>query len=483
MGARATEVEIRVNAGKLFAIVALALSACAEQSAPNGAQPAAGIGGAMPNAGAGGGMLPGAGMMPSAGAGASGGAGGAGGIGMLPGGGMMPSAGASASGGAGGMPSIDAGSDSMMPDIGADPGYHDPAQGPWEMGTADECKMDTSLITGIDNLAVIRYGKLCHIQGGNTSGPNWSATKTLGGVLAGRAAYLVKDVPRTGPGTGPILHEDKATDWVGPVTFNNEALLSHVMSMTAFNTNLAYGSKSFAYDTVGTREISTIVEVAMVAVEQLGGSVPSSDSAFMQQEVFDKLGMTDSIWPGGTIGFGWSSTLEDMARVGVMLVHDGWYGGERFMEASWVYRMSHPAHEDANTAYGQLVWLNQRGAGNGFGARIDECAPAAFWPVYPHVGSEATDCRATSGTCEQEHDVGVFSAMGLNGQFIVMHPGLDLVIVAHNSSSPLELWAAVRPAVVAMDPMFMGDETSFCEAYGAGSYAPDLLAPRIAPTE
>jgi hypothetical protein len=389
--------------------------------------------------------------------------------------GMMPGTGGAApagAGGAGGVP-------------GEDPGaqYHDPGTGAWEMGSAEDCKMDTSLITGSHNLAVFRYGKLCHTQGGNTSGPNWSVTKTLGGVLAGRAAYLVKDVPRTGAGTGPILHEDKATDWIGSVSFNNEALLSHVMSMTAFNSNLAYGSKTFSYDTLGTREISAIVDVAMVAVEQLGGSVPTTETAFMEQEVFDKLGMVASSWPSGTIGYGWTSTLEDMGRVGVMLVHDGWYGGERFMEASWVYRMSHPSHEDANTAYGQLAWLSTRGGGSSFGADIDTCAPAAFWPSYPHVGSEAPDCGATSGTCDMEQDVGVFSAQGLQGQFIVMHPGLDMVIVAHNSGNPRELWNAVRPAVVAEDPMFMGDETAFCAAYGSNAYAPDLLAPRIAPTE
>jgi hypothetical protein len=173
-----------------------------------------------------------------------------------------------------------------------------------------------------------------------------------------------------------------------------------------------------------------------------------------------------------------------MGRVGVMLVHDGFYGGERFMEASWVYRMSHPAHEDANTAYGQLAWLNNRGGATSFGAEIDTCAPAAFWSSYPHVGSEATDCGATGGGgCEQEHDVGIFSAQGLGGQFVVMHPGLDLVIVAHNANAPRALWAAVRPAVVAMDPTYTGDETAFCEAYGSGAYAPDLLVPRVAPTE
>jgi hypothetical protein len=349
------------------------------------------------------------------------------------------------------------------------------------MGTPEECKLDPGAVQPGQNLSVFRYGKLCHNQGGNTTGQNWSATKTLGGVLGGRAAYLVKDVVRTGPGTGPILHEDKAIDWLGTVGYNREALISHIQAMVGHNPNLAYGSKSFSYDTVGSVQITDIVRIAMVATAQVPG-LPTNSNEFMNTEVFAKLGMMNSVWPGGTIGYGWTSDLEDMGRVGVMLAHDGWYGGERFMEASWVYRMSHPAHEDANAAYGQLAWLSNRGGGASFGGTIDECAPAAFWPSYPHVGSEAPDCRANDGNCTQKHDIGMFDAAGLGGQYIVVHPGLDLVIAGHNAGSAAALWTAVRPAIVAKDPMFMGDETAFCAAYGKGDYAPDLLAPRVAPT-
>jgi hypothetical protein len=45
------------------------------------------------------------------------------------------------------------------------------------------------------------------------------------------------------------------------------------------------------------------------------------------------------------------------------------------------------------------------------------------------------------------------------------------------------LWAAIRPALVAEDPMFMGDEDAFCAAYGPGNYAPDLQAPIVAPMD
>ena len=62
-------------------------------------------------------------------------------------------------------------------------------------------------------------------------------------------------------------------------------------------------------------------------------------------------------------------------------------------------------------------------------------------------------------------------------------PALDMVIVIKEFSSypgiglaavPPTLWPIVRPAVVALDPTFAGDDDAFCEAYGNNRYAPDL---------
>jgi hypothetical protein len=90
--------------------------------------------------------------------------------------------------------------------------------------------------------------------------------------------------------------------------------------------------------------------------------------------------------------------------------------------------------------------------------------------------------------CEQEQDVGVWSAQGAGGQFILGHPALDLVIVAKNytsmgnsGGSPTGMWNAVRPALVALDPTYKGDEKAFCDAYANNAYAPDLQAPWQAP--
>jgi CubicO group peptidase (beta-lactamase class C family) len=236
-----------------------------------------------------------------------------------------------------------------------------------------------------------------------------------------------------------------------------------------------------------------MIQVTEKAIKQVPGSA-ANFTAFMKAELFDRMGMTQSTYSALLgISSGWEANLSDMGKLGTMLLHDGWYGGERLLSREWVYRMSHPAFEDANTSYGQLAWLNHRGGAAGIGGNIstganapegDPCAPAAFWPKYPHVPSGAPDCRAVKGGCVQKYDVGIFSAQGLNGQFIVIHPGLDMVITARNFSGgdgPLGLWRAVRPALVAMDPMFKGDEAAFCAAYGAGNYAPDLVMPRTAP--
>jgi hypothetical protein len=214
----------------------------------------------------------------------------------------------------------------------------------------------------------------------------------------------------------------------------------------------------------------------------------------VRDDLFEKLGLLGS-WPTSGWGTGANISLSDMGRIGIVLSHGGWWNGEQVLDADWVYWMTHPHWEDASTSYGMYLWLNHRGNGAGIGGTLsasgagppggDPCAPAAIWQSYPHPPSESADCNPIDGqSCEQMYDTGVFSAQGLNGQFIVGHRGLDLVMVARNFSGaggPLGLWEMVRPSLVALDPMFMGDEAAFCEAYGNGNYAPDLLVPPVQP--
>ncbi|MFT3926471.1 MAG: hypothetical protein QM778_28255 [Myxococcales bacterium] len=383
-------------------------------------------------------------------------------------------------------------SDSAL--LGSEANFRDPGTGAWQKVAPSVCGLDASKLTAdIPNYAIFRYGKQCFMKGSDNVASMFSATKTLGGLMLGRAAYLTRNIPRTGPGTGPILPEDKATDWLRSVNYNSNARLTHVMSMCADNASLDYGQKEFEYDTVGSVQINTLIDVTKKCIKQIP-SLGSDASDFVEAQIFDKLGMTKSYWLPVPLGIaaGWYANMSEMGRLGMLLLHDGWYNGERLIASEWVYRMSHPAFEDANTSYGHLTWLNHRGNAHGVGGNIlnppsenlypngDPCAPAAFWPAYPHGISSATSClnAVPGGTCSQLYDVGVFSAQGAGGQYIVMHPGLDLVIVAKDynvENGPILLWNAVRPALVAMDPVYKDKSMQeFCDAYGAGAYAPDL---------
>jgi hypothetical protein len=234
-----------------------------------------------------------------------------------------------------------------------------------------------------------------------------------------------------------------------------------------------------------------------VANKALMGAMAADGVTNMQtatKRLFTKLGMKTASWDGVTYGTGSTLTLNDMGKLFQVMIHNGVYNKERLIGTDWVYRMTHPALEDANTSYGEFFWLNHRGNAAGIGGDIasgsnspdgDPCAPAAFWQRYPHKISDAPDCQATvaGAKCQQKYDTGVFSAQGLGGQFIIGHPGLDLVLTIKNYSGmggPMGMWEKIRPAIVALDPTYKGDEKAFCAAYGAGDYAPDL---KVNPTQ
>jgi hypothetical protein len=308
----------------------------------------------------------------------------------------------------------------------------------------------------------------------------------MGAVVTGIAAYETRNLARTGRKTGPLSDTDRVDQWLDSFNYNDDALVAHVLSMVAQNNNLTDGNMAYSYDTVGSTQINSLSDIIAAAIAQDSARLGSNVEQFTQRFLYKPLGMTNSTWSSGssrkTFAYTWSTTLHDMARVGLVILHRGMYNGKRVLAESWIYRMTHPSFEEANTAYGYLTWLNSRGGGTGPAEGIsdtgDPCAPAALWNSYPHYPSTYRDCNASPGYgCTQVNDMGVWSAQGLGGQFIVGHPGLDLLIVAKNydtGTGPVSLWDAVRPAVVALDPVFKGNEAAFCAAYAGTTYAPDM---------
>jgi hypothetical protein len=372
----------------------------------------------------------------------------------------------------------------------------DPGAAEWEPVPADrvveECGLDPDLLADADARiglpwAVVRYGKLCHEfypegpQQADEPAENFSATKTLGGVVTGIAAWQTQDLPRTGRKTGPIRTEDRVDHWLDEFSFNPEARIEHVLAMVAHNPDLGFEKKGFSYDAVGTVQINRLNDVITTALAQDPERLGANLEEFTQRFLFQPLGMTSSRWSGGVpnknFAFSWVSTTRDMARLGLLMVHGGVWSGERILGEDWVYAMTHPSFEDANPAYGYLTWLNAFTSDDA-STRTFDCAPVAVHRQFPHGLSEATDCGvADPANCEQQYDVGVWYAAGLFGQYVVGHPGLDLVLVVKDFDDigyVNVLWDIFRPALIARDPEFAGNEAAFCDAYARGAYAPDL---------
>ncbi|MFM7736452.1 MAG: hypothetical protein ACKPBU_10805 [Alphaproteobacteria bacterium] len=391
-------------------------------------------------------------------------------------------------------------SDSADPQPFAAPADH--GRGPWQPvapdRVAEECGLDPALLESADAKidrpwAIVRHGRLCHEfypEGAAGNGPSevFSATKTLGAVVTGIAAWETRDVPRTGRKTGPLSDEDRVDQWIDSFTFNPDALVAHVLAMVAHNLDLSPGAKSFQYDAIGTVQINRMSDVVNAAIAQDPGRLGADVDELTRRYLFEPLGMTESTWTGGApdkvFAYSWQSTVRDMARLGLLLLNDGVWSGRRVLGSDWIYKMTHPSFEDANTGYGYLTWLMSNSNwdfGDGL-PKGDEppypCFPAALWGGYPHAPSAATDCNYVEPWgCGQRYDVGVWYAAGAGGQYIVGHPGLDVVLVAKDlgpGGSSSTLWEAARPALVALDPTFRGDDAAFCGAYAANEYAPAL---------
>lgn len=363
------------------------------------------------------------------------------------------------------------------------PTRSDPGTGPWELVDEDDvgelCRLDYDLLEGAmiparATFAVIRYGRLCFVSGPDSSlGPvvthNWSGTKTLGGLLTGAVMYQTRNLPESEGPTGRFTEWDRMDKWIDLTALREDgdihpdATVAHVLAMVGHNDDLSHGMKDFSYDGGGEREINYLIDVIDRVVAQ-DPEAFGADAVEAKDRLFSTLGMEHSSWDVERFGYTWYGSMLDMARLGLVLINGGVYDGQRIADAEYVYNLTHPAFEDGSIQYGYLTWMN--------GTR---CTPRVIHRSYPHGLSEATDCA--DGNCEQEYDVGVWYAYGADGQYILGHRGLDMVVVGKDwgGGNEDELWETVLPSVVEADPRFQGDQEAFCEAYSAGSYAPDLV--------
>ncbi len=391
---------------------------------------------------------------------------------------------------------------------GAVPHTVDPGNKPWQPvprgSVAKECGLDPDLLDAADTQlnrrwGIVRYGKLCHdFYPGSDSAETpyhvFSSSKTFGATVVGRVMYETRKLVKTGPRTGPIDELQRVDQWFDKTGTNydihQDAKIAHVLAMVAYSDDLSFGQKVHSYDADGTREINALSNILNAALQQDKARLGADLEEFTQRFVYAPLGLEHSTWTDGAkdkqFAISWNTTIRDMLRVGLLINNGGVWNGERLIAADYLYRTIHPTFEEGNTGYGYLTWLN--GADHrpplvGTLIKIptpsDTCAPLALHRAYPHGISEAKDCGYTSApyTCKQQFDIGAWSAQGLGGNYIYGHRGLDLVIAIQDYGTINlvdSLWKIVRPALVALDPKYKGDDADFCKAYGSNAYAPDL---------
>lgn len=363
----------------------------------------------------------------------------------------------------------------------------DPGTGPWTLVAPDrlaaECKLDRAALKQAETtlgvaFAVVRYGKLCYEyypSGSDSSTHIFSTTKTLGALTVGALVHQSKSIPEsTTRKKGPLKEFQRVDHWIDNISFNKDATLAHVLAaVSSASTNLNYPNRKFKYDTTGSDAINRLSDVVNAVVAQDTNRLGSNIGQFWKRHFAQPLGLQNSTWGNSdaskTFGYSWNSTVRDMARVGLLMLNGGVWNGQRLIDAQYLYNQSHPAFEDAAVDYGYLTWLNGP----------DTCAPKPIHRSYPHGPvSGAPNCGLTEG-CTQTYDVGVFAGSGAGGQYIGVHRGLDMVLVVKDLGDPQTakdgaVWSAIRPAVLALDPVYAGNASGFCSAYSKGNYAPDL---------
>lgn len=256
--------------------------------------------------------------------------------------------------------------------------------------------------------------------GVDTPLPGWSATKSVTNALLGIlvrqgrldmnapapiAAWADAQDPRhaitpdqllrmtSGLDAGQSLDDVSAFDPAAQMLF-----IEPDMAAFAARAPLAHAPGShWNYTDPNTLLLSRIVR-------DLSGGDAAGTYAFVHRELFDKLGMQQA-----TLEFDASGTpigsshlwapARDWARLGLLYLNDGVIAGERILPAGWVAYSARPTPGAEDAGYAAGFWTNR---GNGHGASY---RTAAGMPAD------------------------AFMARGAHGQYVVIVPSRQLVIV------------------------------------------------------
>jgi CubicO group peptidase (beta-lactamase class C family) len=325
-------------------------------------------------------------------------------------------------------------------------------------------------------------------------------TALLFGIIAARTDVDENTLVRDWLTPGEMNVDPIATALTLP-PLNPNSRVFNLLTQTGQDPDQQYGYRPpWFYNAEGGLGMNALVKLMDKVVQANPDAFPGSSSAndVAENELFKPLGMTATHWDGVVASHTLYSNVLDMAKLGELLLRKGRWGNRQIVDPDYIYRMSHPQVEDINTSYGYLTWLNA--AANAavlFQEKNDQtCEPYAGWKRYPHAPTYDSTSDNGGAPFRSGIDDGIFWGDGAGGNFTEVHRGLDMVLVVRDDetapkSDPqsqaigkanptgLEyhrMWRILRPALIAADPKYKGDEAGFCNAYRKGLYAPDLIS-------
>jgi CubicO group peptidase (beta-lactamase class C family) len=279
-------------------------------------------------------------------------------------------------------------------------------------------------------LVVVRDGKLAgewYFQGtGQDTAQNvFSATKSVASILVGiaqddgdlrigdRASTWItewKGTPSEAVTIRDLLSNDSGREWSTDTDYRR---LLAATDRTAFAIGLKQAGPSGRVWAYNNSAIQTLERVLRKATGQ-------DVTTFARRRLFEPLGMTRTTLTTDRAGnpqlfMGMQSTCRDMARLGVLMLDQGRWGGRQIVSADWVEESTGRSSTKLNAAYGHLWWLNRRGpVGN---------------PLVA-TGARPADGPATrTGSLVPTAPDRLYWALGLGNQLIQVDPGTRTVVV------------------------------------------------------
>jgi CubicO group peptidase (beta-lactamase class C family) len=262
----------------------------------------------------------------------------------------------------------------------------------------------------------------------------WSMTKSiinaLIGVLVAHGRLAVDqpapieswqepDDPRAGITVDALLRMTSGIDFderTGPLLSDINRLLFLEPDAVAYAgaKGLAHEPEThWAYTGASTNLLSGVIR-------RILGQETIDYWAFPHEALFDRIGMRSAVIEpdsaGNLVGSSFSyATARDWARLGLLYLNDGIWAGERILPEGWVAYTTRPTAQAPGRVYGAHWWL--------------------AW-------------REPEDPADEERPI-AYSAQGYEGQYVVVVPEAELVVVRLGQTPTSSGWE-MRPLVEAI---------------------------------